>query len=73
MAFGGAEDDVEFCFSVLFLVGIVRVASMCTQAGEGGHAEDKTIILRNGIVANWPLLLDNTETTSPTPTPIWPI
>jgi len=31
--------------------------------------ENKTILLTNGIVANWCLLLDDTKTTQPTPPP----
>jgi len=37
------------------------------SAEEGGNAENKTILLTNGIVANWCLLLDDTKTTQPTP------
>jgi len=37
------------------------------SAEEGGNAENKTILLTNGIVANWCLLLDDTKTTQPNP------
>jgi len=37
------------------------------SAEEGGNAENKTILLTNGIVANWCLLLNDTKTTQPTP------
>ena len=37
------------------------------SAEDGGNAENKTILLTNGIVANWCLLLNNTKTTQPTP------
>jgi len=37
------------------------------SAEGGGNAENKTILLTNGIVANWCLLLNDTKTTQPTP------
>ena len=40
------------------------------SAEEGGNAENKTILLTNGIVANWCLLLlDDTKTKTTQPTP----
>jgi len=41
--------------------------SEATQQKEGGNTENKTILLTNGIVANWCLLLDDPKTTQPTP------
>ena len=37
------------------------------SAEDDGNAENKTILLTNGIVANWCLLPNDTKTTQPTP------
>jgi len=44
------------------------------SAEDDGNAENKTILLTNGIVANWCLLLDDTKTTYPAhPTGVRPL